>query len=144
MKTQINPYLIYLFDNPRPRTFATSGADFGDLYNSGKQRKKLLKTKGVSKFKYDPEIICIGRRKELRYEVYKRNADLNNGVWNQMNNQSLARNFVFTSQIYKSNMVDLDGDQSYVISAGTCKGDSGGPVFVRSKLAAPGAIICFC
>ena len=60
-----------------------------------------------------------------------------------MNNQSLARNFVFTSKIYKSNMVDLDGDQSYVISAGTCKGDSGGPVFVRSKLAAPGAVFQF-
>ena len=132
---------MYLFNNPRPRTFVTSGADFGDLCNLGKQREKLLKTKGVSKFKYDPEIICIGRRKELRYEVYKRNADLNNSVWNHMNDQSLGRNLVLSSKIYKSNMVDLDGDQSYVISAGTCKGDSGGPVFVRSKLAAPAVFL---
>ena len=40
-------------------------------------------------------------------------------------------------------MVDLDGDQSYVISAGTCKGDSGGPVFVRSKFAAYCAVFLF-
>ena len=37
------------------------------------------------------------------------------------------------NKIYKANMVDLDQDGAYITAVGACRGDSGGPMFIKSK-----------
>ena len=56
-----------------------------------------------------------------------------NTDWSQLSSHAVNMNNQAVQAIYKKNMVDMDMDSYYVRSVGVCKGDSGGPMFVKSR-----------
>lgn len=88
------------------------------------------------KFQYRPELLCIGKNNSLRYQVfYTENRADPKAEWRKVNSEFLEKNGDMVADIYFRNMVDIDRDKAYISSVGSCKGDSGGPVFVKSKTA---------
>ena len=84
-------------------------------------------------FHYKPEILCVARNQSLKYEVYStQDSELENAPWSKVEEQFL-KNTDIVNKIYEANMVDLDQDGAYITSVGACKGDSGGPMFTKSK-----------
>ena len=55
-----------------------------------------------------------------------------NTHWSKVEKRFLKRNDI-VNRIYEANMVDLDQDGAYITSVGACKGDSGGPMFTKSR-----------
>ena len=85
------------------------------------------------KFQYKPKILCVARNESLKYEVYStKDSKEENTHWSKVEKKFLKRNDI-VNKIYKANMVDLDQDGAYITSVGACKGDSGGPMFTKSK-----------
>ena len=69
----------------------------------------------------------------MKYEVYStQNSEMENAPWSKVEEKFLKNNDI-VNKIYEANMVDLDQDGAYITSVGACKGDSGGPMFTKSK-----------
>lgn len=84
-------------------------------------------------FHYKPEILCVARNQSLKYEVYStQNSEMENAPWSKVEEKFLKSTDI-VNKIYEANMVDLDQDGAYITSVGACKGDSGGPMFTKSK-----------
>ena len=92
----------------------------------GKNGKKI-------NYKYEPEILCIGKNKSLNFEIYSTPDETTNGSNWTLLEYGDADIVKFRKEIYQRNMIDLDDDGGYVTSVGACKGDSGGPAFTDSK-----------
>ena len=85
-------------------------------------------------FQFRPEALCVGRNHSLRYKVFSTedSEDREKGKdWTELDSGFLKENSEIIPEIYRRNMVDIDQDNVYVTSAGSCSGDSGGPVAVR-------------
>ena len=93
--------------------------------------KKL--TPDNKKFRFKPEILCVARNKSLKYEVFSTpDSKKEDAPWSKVEEKFLkSRDIV--NKIYKANMVDLDQDGAYITAVGACRGDSGGPMFIKSK-----------
>ena len=87
------------------------------------------------KFQYRPELLCLGKNNSLRYQVFY-TADRKDpkAQWREVESEFLKKNADLIPDIYYRNMVDIDRDKVYISSVGSCKGDSGGPAFVKSKI----------
>ena len=84
-------------------------------------------------FKYKPEILCVGKNSPLRFKVfYTEDAKIETSNWTKLDDDFLGTNPEITKEIYKKNLVDPDGDGFFVSSIGSCSGDSGGPMFLKS------------
>ena len=92
------------------------------------------------KFQFKPEVLCLGKNNSLRYQVFYTD-DRNDpkAKWTEVESEFLKKNADLIPDIYYRNMVDRDRDEVYISSVGSCKGDSGGPVFVKSKLQSYGS-----
>jgi len=66
-----------------------------------------------------PKILCIGNLKKLKYSVWIKNGANN---YKQIPRGS-----------YRHKLELLKGSNIYVHAAGTCNGDSGGPVFIKNQ-----------
>ena len=94
-----------------------------------------LRPQGL-KFQYRPEALCVGRNNSMKYKVFytedskqrEKNMD-----WKELDSKFLKKNSEIIREIYSKNMIDMDRDEVFVSSAGSCSGDSGGPVFVKSN-----------
>ena len=85
------------------------------------------------KFQYKPEILCVARNKSLKFEVYStQDSEKEDAPWSKVEEKFLKRKDI-VNKIYEANMVDLDHDGAYITAVGACKGDSGGPMFIKSK-----------
>ena len=86
------------------------------------------------KFQFRPHLLCLGKNNSLRYQVfYTDDRKDPKAQWKQVESEFLKKNADLIPDIYHRNMVDIDRDKVYVSSIGSCKGDSGGPAFVKSK-----------
>ena len=86
------------------------------------------------KFLYRPQTLCLGRNNSLKYQVFfTEDRQDPKAQWRQVESEFLEKNADLIPDIYSRNMVDIDRDKVYVSSVGSCKGDSGGPAFVKSK-----------
>ena len=86
------------------------------------------------KFRYRPHLLCLGKNNSLRYQVfYTDDRQDPRAQWRQVESEFLKKNADLIPDIYSRNMVDSDRDKVYISSVGSCKGDSGGPAFVKSK-----------
>ena len=86
------------------------------------------------KFQYRPQLLCLGKNNSLKYQVFFTDDRQDpKAQWRQVESEFLEKNADLIPDIYSRNMVDLDRDKVYVSSVGSCKGDSGGPAFVKSK-----------
>ena len=82
---------------------------------------------------YRPKILCVGKRMPLRFEVfYTEDAEIKTSNWLNVDKLFLETNPEIVKKIYKASLVDPDGDGFYVSSIGSCTGDSGGPMFLKS------------
>ena len=87
---------------------------------------------GNKKFLFKPEILCVGKNKSMKYEVFfTSDSKKDDASWSKVDDHFLRSNNL-VNKIYEANMVDLDQDASYITSVGACKGDSGGPMFIES------------
>ena len=87
-----------------------------------------------SNFEYRPDILCVGKNISLNFDMFL-TSDSNkpNTDWSQLSSHAVNMNKHAVQTIYEKNMVDMDMDSYYVRSVGVCKGDSGGPMFVKSR-----------
>jgi len=68
--------------------------------------------------KHRPIILCVGHLKKIRREVWRKI----DGIYSKLEDYEKTLHNHFGKPVE---------DESYVTSAGTCKGDSGGPLFVE-------------
>ena len=95
---------------------------------------KLLKLQNGTKYKYQPKILFVGKNHSLKYEVYSTEDSEQKGAkWTKQDDAFLKTNSKLIRGIYTKNLLDLDEDGSWVSSTGSCKGDSGGPMFINSE-----------
>ena len=101
-----------------------------------KHCNKLIDMKdqnGIKKeFQYRPELLCVGKKIPLSYEVFFTEDESDRAVpWQKVQQEFLDKNPQIVTQIYEKNMMDTDKDKFFPVSVGSCKGDSGGPLFMK-------------
>ena len=104
---------------------------FGEDYCNTVIDLEKNKNGSTQEFLYRPELLCVGKEVGLSYEVFF-TEDENDRMspWIKIQEEFLDNNPQIVEDIYKKNMVDTDGDKLYQVSVGSCKGDSGGPLFM--------------
>ena len=86
-------------------------------------------------FQYRPELLCVGKKIPLSYEVFFTEDESDRAVpWQKVQQEFLDKNPQIVTQIYEKNMMDTDKDKFFPVSVGSCKGDSGGPLFMKGQL----------
>ena len=95
---------------------------------------KLEKLQNGSEYKFLPKILFVGKNHSLRFEMYSTEDSVKEEAeWDKVDQTFLKSNTRLIRSIYTKNLLDLDEDGSWVSSTGSCKGDSGGPMFINSE-----------
>ena len=84
----------------------------------------LRETEG--KVKYKPKILCVGQFFKWNVDIW---LDKGNGIYSRVSSKSKRLKSTILEKFHYGAKYDPVG---YVTSAGTCNGDSGGPLYVKT------------
>ena len=77
--------------------------------------------------KYKPQILCVGQFFKWNVDIW---LDKGNGIYSRVSSKSKKLKSTILQKFHYGAKYDPVG---YVTSAGTCNGDSGGPLYVETS-----------
>ena len=108
--------------------------DAAHVFNEKYCEEQLNVSNPKGTFKFRPKLLSVGKKQRLKYQVYFiEDESVEDGKWSEIQRDFLAKNPSIVKSIYEINLIDLDKDGVYVSSAGSCSGDSGGPMFTQGN-----------